>query len=433
LLQQEEFMETVVDQYFLKEFLLNFLIVLIPIFFFHRLIPILDDFRGKVYLGLIFSVSALLSMMFPIVGGTDFLWDLRWIALTLSVLYGGIVSGAITASVIVTFRFKISGDFSPAFLNVLVMAILFVIIFLCVRNYYLRTKRLNKFFLALLFSNITFLITYAAIATHYWIMNDLSSFNFDFFSFFLPMAFSYVFSYMLFAYFSENIILDHEIKERIVAADKMEIISELAASIAHEVRNPLTVAKGFLQLNMGGVQNPEHMDLILSELEEANRVVTNYLDFAKPEINMKKSINMSLFLTDLVELLTPFATYHGVSLTHEIEEGIIMYGDSSRIRQALVNIIKNAIEASKHGGVVKVSARSSNGNVEMVIKDTGVGLSKEQINNLGQPYYSTKTKGTGLGLMVTFKLIKAMSGKIQYESKVQEGTTVTVVLPMNNG
>jgi two-component system sporulation sensor kinase B len=417
---------------FTMEILLNFLVILIPIFFFLQILPRLQSKSGKVFFGLICSFSAVLSMTFPIVSGPDFLWDLRWIALTLSILYGGIISGSITATSIIIFRFIISGSISPALLNVVIVSVVFIAIFMYLRNYYLPAKHFNKFLLSILFSSITFIVTYLGIFIHFSVIGQIEQFySFDLWLIIL-MALSYVFSYMLFAYFSEKIIADHEIKERIVEAEKLELISELAASIAHEVRNPLTVAKGFLQLNRhDGFGKKEHIDLVLSELKQAEQVITNYLDFAKPQIYHQESINMSKFLREIVDLLNPYSTFRGITMIHSIEEHLEINGDMARIRQTLVNIIKNAIEATQKSGVVEVNACYQKDYLQIEVIDTGIGISPEQIKKLGQPYYSTKTKGTGLGLMVTFQLVKAMSGEITYNSKVGVGTTVTILLPVS--
>lgn len=214
-------------------------------------------------------------------------------------------------------------------------------------------------------------------------------------------------------------------------SEKMDIISELAASVAHEVRNPLQVTKGFLQLLEEKSEPKEkgYLNLALEELERASNIITDFLTFAKPELEQITLIDISREFKHIEGILLPLANFEGGTVEIDIPSGLLIRGNSSKFKQALINMIKNSIEALGDQGLIRIWAYTVNGEIQIHIHDNGQGMDAEEIIRLGEPYYSNKTKGTGLGLMVTFRIIEAMDGTITFTSEKGIGTVAIICFP----
>ncbi|WP_409342767.1 ATP-binding protein [Paenibacillus sp. MBLB4367] len=226
----------------------------------------------------------------------------------------------------------------------------------------------------------------------------------------------------------------HELElynNRLQRSEKMAIISELAASVAHEVRNPLQVTRGFLQL-LGEKSNDKekaYMQLALEELDRAANIITDFLTFAKPELEDVTVLQLSDELKHIEGILVPLANLQGGQITLTIPSHLYIRGNSAKLKQALINIIKNSIEALKDNGTIHIWAYEEYGEAFIHIKDDGIGMEPEELIKLGEPYYSNKTKGTGLGLMVTFRIIEVMQGRLQFRSEKGVGTEAIIRFP----
>lgn len=215
-------------------------------------------------------------------------------------------------------------------------------------------------------------------------------------------------------------------------SEKMEMISSLAASVAHEVRNPLQVTRGFLQLVAARTddKNKEYMTIAIEELDRASVIITDFLTFAKPQLDEIVELNVSKEISQIEGIIMPLATLNGGRITVSVPSDLHIYGNSSKLKQILINIIKNSIEAFQVDGQINIWAYQKNDEVFIHIKDNGEGIEPIQLAKLGEPYYSTKTKGTGLGLMVTFRLIEIMKGYIEFKSSKYLGTEVIIRFPI---
>ncbi|WP_141502606.1 sensor histidine kinase [Paenibacillus luteus] len=216
-------------------------------------------------------------------------------------------------------------------------------------------------------------------------------------------------------------------------SEKMEIISQLAASVAHEVRNPLQVTRGFLQLlRETSINNKEKgfMVLAIDELDRASDIITDFLTFAKPQIEQTTILNVSEELRKIEGMLIPLANMQGGVLTVDTAEDLYVHGNSSKLTQALINIVKNSIEAIATGGSISIRAYLDDSNHVIInIRDNGEGMDEYDLKRLGEPYYSKKTKGTGLGLMVTFRIIEVMQGRVEFFSTKGIGTEAVIQIP----
>lgn len=215
-------------------------------------------------------------------------------------------------------------------------------------------------------------------------------------------------------------------------AEKMEIISELAASVAHEVRNPLQVTRGFLQLlgERSAVSEKAYIGMALEELDRASDIITDFLTFAKPGAENIKMLSVEEEFRHIEGVLTPLASIHHGQIKVDIAPDLHVKGNSSKFKQAFINLIKNSIEAlPDEDGKIEIRADKENGEIVIRIRDNGIGMAPEELKRLGEPYFSNKTKGTGLGLMVTFRIVESMQGRLKFDSKKGAGTEATVLFP----
>jgi two-component system sporulation sensor kinase B len=176
----------------------------------------------------------------------------------------------------------------------------------------------------------------------------------------------------------------------------------------------------------------QYMRLILSELGRAESILNDYLNFAKPKLKKIEEFQLSEVIQDVVYLLNALAVKQGVKLSCQLQPGLYVETDRSQLKQALVNFIKNAIEATPGGGRVRIQLYLKNGHAHTVISDTGKGMTTEQLSQIGTVFYSTKDKGTGLGTTVSLRIIETMKGRVAYKSDLGAGTEVTMILPVKN-
>lgn len=221
-------------------------------------------------------------------------------------------------------------------------------------------------------------------------------------------------------------------QELLHRSDKLTAIGQLAAGIAHEIRNPLTAIKGFTQLLKERAQhNTEYYDVILSELDRANLIVGEFLLLAKPQLTHFRPASLEQILLMIITLLEPQAILHDVRIRTRFEPVPDVHIEENQIKQVLLNLLKNAIEAMPSGGELTIELeRFEADQVRLRLVDQGEGIPEEQLQKLGDPFFSTKETGTGLGLMVSFKIIEDHGGKLNITSVVGVGTTIDLLLPV---
>jgi two-component system, sporulation sensor kinase B len=383
------------------------------------------SFKQKVYYGLLGALGGLVCMFYPIetLGETHF--DFRMIAILIITLYGGWLSGSIVLVCVTVFRYLIGGDFLHIGIIVTIVAFLTAIVF--------RKKFLNPThrivvgaLVAICYFMIYFSIIYFTVPflnIHFYFIYFISSFL----------------TYVALIFVIESLIRINKQFEEMVYVDKLTMIGQLAASIAHEIRNPLSTVRGFIQFLSDETKDEQFKKfspLILEELDRTNSIITNYLKVAKPEEFQLTTVPLHQVISDCVQLMRPFASYSNVSIEIDNLEPIYVRGDEQHLKQAIMNVIKNGIESIDDQGLIKIGmAEDSYKNiVELTISDNGRGMTTQQLKQIGLPFYTTKSKGTGLGSMVTNKIIREMKGIIEYESEINKGTTVKISLPLlNNG
>jgi len=219
----------------------------------------------------------------------------------------------------------------------------------------------------------------------------------------------------------------------VLESEKLAIVGQLAAGVAHEVRNPLTAIKGFLRLlpNASPMVAQRYREIMMAEIRQLERTVGELLILAKPEAVQMLPERVEVYLGEVVGVLETDALMQGVIVELEIAPGVpAVYCSAAQMKQVFVHVMRNALEAMPQGGQLAVQARCVGKDLEITFKDTGVGISPERLSTLGEPFYSTKEKGTGMGLLVTRKILDHHGGGISIDSQVGEGTTVTIHLPL---
>lgn len=214
-------------------------------------------------------------------------------------------------------------------------------------------------------------------------------------------------------------------------SDKLKAVGEMAAGLAHEIRNPLTAIKGFVQLAEWQLQaKNEYFSIIKEEIERIDSITSEMLMLAKPNPSKMRIADLRTILKAVSTLLETQAIMSNIEIVCEFPDSPgWVECDENQIKQVFVNLIKNAIEAMKSGGRITVTTSRDRGLVCAKVIDEGCGIPGELLGKIGQPFYTTKDKGTGLGLMVSYKIIENHRGSITVSSVENAGTTFCVRLP----
>ncbi|SDN68241.1 PAS domain S-box-containing protein [Bacillus sp. OK048] len=206
--------------------------------------------------------------------------------------------------------------------------------------------------------------------------------------------------------------------------DRLNLIGEMAAGIAHEIRNPMTTVQGFLQLSRNKVDNlsTDIVDLMLEELYRANSIITEFLNLAKNKISVKKKQNLNAIIEALSPLIQAEAFRSNKQMKLELGECPDISLDEKEIRQLILNIALNGLDAMTSNGSLTIKTYKDKETVVLQIKDEGQGISPEVLSKLGTPFFTTKETGTGLGLAICYSVAKRHDAQIEIETS-EKGTT----------
>jgi len=228
----------------------------------------------------------------------------------------------------------------------------------------------------------------------------------------------------------KDITYRKETEKYLIQSEKMSVAGQLAAGIAHEIRNPLTSIKGFLQLLQAGVsRKEEYYKIMIEEIEKMEKITTELLFISKPMTDNKKWENVIGMLEDVIQLLQPQAKLKNIKLKYDCPNNEQIYCDRSQIKQVLINVVKNAIEAMSERGIVELNVHSNHQHVEIHIRDEGPGIPEEILHKLGEPFFTTKKDGTGLGIMITKQIMEAHGGYLEIKQNEPKGSTFNLVFP----
>jgi PAS domain S-box-containing protein len=224
-----------------------------------------------------------------------------------------------------------------------------------------------------------------------------------------------------------------EMQQQLLKSERLAAIGELAAMIGHDLRNPLTGIAGatyYLKTKCGSKidnKSKEMLRIIEKDIENSNKIINDLLEYSK---EMKLDLNECNLRLILKEALYAIKIPENVRVANLTKDQPKMNVDADKMKRAFVNIIKNAVDAMPKGGKLAIESRESNGDLEIVFSDTGVGMSEETLRNIYRPLFTTKAKGMGFGLAICKRFVEAHGGKIYARSTIGKGSTFTVTLPI---
>jgi two-component system, sporulation sensor kinase D len=245
-----------------------------------------------------------------------------------------------------------------------------------------------------------------------------------------------VFTHIIFLFIKYILLKRQTAYERMQnEAQKLELVGTLAASTAHEIRNPLTGIKGFIHLLSEKYRDDEsqlYFSVIQKEINRINQIVSEFLVLGKPTVQKFERYDLREIIKELSPIIDSQAHLHNVVYQTIIDPTPFMVLCSKdHIKQVILNLTKNALEAMPIGGVLTVSLSKENDVCKLEISDTGQGIPEEALSKIFTPFFTMKDTGTGLGLVVCQRIIHMHKGRIEIRSKVNEGTVVTIFLPIN--
>jgi polar amino acid transport system substrate-binding protein len=242
----------------------------------------------------------------------------------------------------------------------------------------------------------------------------------------------------------EDITEEKKLREQLFSQEKSQALSQLVAGVAHEIRNPLTSIKAFVELIPNKLHNPQFQKEIIThvpkEIERLNQLVEGLIDYSKPVSAHKKTIDVMELINTCSILFQRMVQNKGIKLVTELEKGLLVQVDPNQLKQVIINLILNGIEAIEdkinreksnqetvsETSQISIKAWQENDNVYIQIIDQGIGMTLEEIRRAFDPFYTTKAKGTGLGLALTKQYIQENQGELKLESKVGHGTKITL-------
>lgn len=219
--------------------------------------------------------------------------------------------------------------------------------------------------------------------------------------------------------------------EQLQQAERLKMIGQLTAAIAHEIRNPVTVVRGFLQFFREDPSFEESIkgkfNLMIDELNTVEQIISQFLVLSKPnEDQSLEKVDVKEVIQSVTDLLHSYAMLTDHQIDLHVEEHCMISINKIEFKQLLINVMKNALEASEAGKPISVFVHKNNNYIEIKIKDEGSGMTEAEVKSLGTPFYSLKSNGTGLGLMICFNIVEKYQGDIRYSSAKGKGTTVTI-------
>ena len=411
----------------IKGMLLQLLFALMPFVVYNVYYRNLEANYSRRFIIITCSFCLLLSMTFPSSIQEGIIFDVRYVIMFFGILFGGLWTGFIIFAEFAVYRLYIGG--SGAIDAMIIMSLTFILcILLCSLYYKVERRHLITFVAGISFSILPLIILYIN-KTEYLV--EHLSFNI----LVIPVQNS-LGIWLLITLFSKS-VTDKELHLRFIQNEKADAINQVAASLAHEVRNPLTTVLGFLKLirdnNLTREKTERFIDISIEEIHRTEQILSEYLSISKPLGSFRQQIDLVSQLKTVVEVMTPYANMNNVSLEAELPSyPVTISGNSTEIKQLLVNFIKNAIEACTDVPKARVDIffKLHLRRVQLEIRDNGIGMNEEQLSRLGSIYYSTKSTGTGLGLTFSYQAIRSMNGTVSVESEPFTGTVFTISLPL---
>lgn len=228
---------------------------------------------------------------------------------------------------------------------------------------------------------------------------------------------------------TENYLLRKRVKE----LERLGTIGQMTASIAHEIKNPMTSLKGFIQLlkDSSTEEAKKYLQVMESELGSMEMILSEILYLAKPIERYDEIVSVLEVVTEVAQIMQPQAKMNKVLIQLKVDAELNskIIGNSNRLKQIFINLVKNSIEGMPNGGMITIELKNVRNSLEVLVHDEGIGIPEESLNKLFIPFYTTKEQGTGLGLPLVKKIVDEHQGKISVKSVVNVGTTFIVEFP----
>lgn len=217
--------------------------------------------------------------------------------------------------------------------------------------------------------------------------------------------------------------------------DKMKLLSEMAGGLAHEIRNPLTIIQGFLQHSKENHYNIQPWyDLILSEVSRMNKLTVEFLQFSKPNVSLYQTYSIHECLKSVISLTESNGRSSGHQIVYtEYNPQLFIQMDFDKMVQVFVNLINNALQSMVENGAITIRLLKVENKAVVEVRDMGVGIDEADLIKVFSPFYTTKSDGTGLGLSICQKIIQDHGGTIKATSILNQGTTIIICFPLDNG
>ncbi|MCL6631870.1 MAG: HAMP domain-containing histidine kinase [Alicyclobacillus herbarius] len=416
-----------------KDLLLNIANILVPLYVCQSIVnqrANITNIHIKIVAAISAAVSIMLCMTFPESIGHH-VYDLRAVPWLISSLFLG--QWAAVALTVVMYAYQALLDGSAAYPVLISYIYVLPALYVVIPNFRKQNRRARMVTAVVMASTAAFAVL---LTTALFQMADSEP------GIFSPQRLSfdviYLMAHAVLAWIAVTIIEQHNefrhMQKHVQDIEQSQVMGQLAASIAHEIRNPLTVVRGFLQMLLrdDGIpleKQKMYVETSIQELHRAEDIIAEYLSLAKPTAQEKTRIDVVERVRHLVDMMAPYAVLRGIDIVELCEPDLYVWGDPKRFDQALMNIAKNGIEAMPKGETLRIYGHREHNRVALVIADAGVGMTPEEIERLGNPYYSTKTSGTGLGLTISYRIIRDMGGQIEVHSEKGFGTRFTIYLP----
>lgn len=409
----------------LESLLVNILFIVLPMLLINVFFDITERRYEKLFFLFFFSLSMILCMSYPFILEAGVLYDLRYIPFTIVALYGG-YKGVFPLFVILNIqRFIIGGEGTlPSFLLATAVFILLPLMSKRFKQYHSKKRVVTG--------------VYSAVMVVIIYLLSLSLFLGELTSEFWTLAFYALTIQAIVMAINiiliEKMISNKQKREYILWAEQLHVMGELSASVSHELRNPLTTTKGFLQLLAASKTNTDkdqmYIDYSLKEVTQAEKVLNDYLSFSKPQSEHMIYSDLKEEMQDVKDMLLSLAIIHNVEIHLHFSNTLKKEYDQNQIKQCLFFLLNDGIMSMKEkGGILSIAVKEERKNIIIRITDDGIGMTKEELHHLGKPYYSFTKEGTGLGMLMVYGTIVKLNGSIDVESKVGEGTIFNIVIP----
>ncbi|MEK5071333.1 two-component system sensor histidine kinase NtrB [Sporosarcina sp. FSL K6-1508] len=237
------------------------------------------------------------------------------------------------------------------------------------------------------------------------------------------------------SFIARDITLKLQTEQLEIDTEKLKAIGAIAAGVAHEVRNPMTSIYGFVQMMNADPANPyrTYTEIMSSEINRIDLIVSEFLSLSKPNLKTYSEFHIEILLRGIVTMFETEFKNRSIFCDVQIQKNCsLISGNEDGLKQVFINLFKNACEALLKNGIINVIVTFQDKTVTIIIRDNGPGMNQETLEKLYEPFYTTKNEGTGLGMLITKKIIVDQGGTITVTSKKNIGTETTIILPINH-